>query len=222
MHPGWYKEMRPTRKCGIIFQYNHSGCSAVNELTLACRCPFILPVPLELLSRPPGLVITTGRCSFNWHGSCRCMKSYLFVLTNVFWATEEHDAMVLCYKGPQIHPSLFLEVSPLASSCSRRGDGGAVLLLSCTHTQSSWCTWLHGAGQGSHCSIPPGLPKGMQCGRNSPQGHPWWAAHDCTALETTTNLPLHISWTVHTERHFKTVPKWLTKWQNRCIQSLSR
>lgn len=37
--------------------------SAVNELTLACRHPFTVLVPLELLSCPPGFV-TTNQCSF--------------------------------------------------------------------------------------------------------------------------------------------------------------
>lgn len=129
--------MRPARKRGIIFQDNPSGCSVVNELPWACRRPFSLPVPLELLIRPPGLVITTERCSFNWRGSCCCIKRHLFVSNKVSWAIEKYDVMVLCYKGPQIEGRLILKGSPLTSSCGRRGDGGAALLLSCTRKRSS-------------------------------------------------------------------------------------
>lgn len=161
--PDWYKEMRPTRKCGIIFQHNHSGCSAVNELTLARRHCFTFAAPLELLWHSPGLVVTTEWCYFNWHVSCRCIKRCLFVLNKVCWAIKMRDVMMLCCKGLWTEATLFLEESPLTSSCC-------------------WCWWgcitaiLHPymmqqcAGTNRHCGIPAGLPKRMQCGGEQPPG----------------------------------------------------
>lgn len=169
--------MRPTRKCGIIFQYNHSGCSAANELTLACRHPFTFPVPLELLWHPPGLDVTTDWCSFNWRVSCRCIKRWLFVLNKVCWAIKNHDAMMLCCKGLWTKAMIFLEESPLTSSRCW-GWWGCVTAVLHPYMQQR-C-----AGTNRHGSIPAGLPKKMQCGEQQPPGS---SLVSCTWLHSSGN-----------------------------------